>query len=810
MLFVFFYFLPTSYTPPSSSKLTPKLYQLERTTLIPKRGSNQGASTGNIPIIPSRWYEVEMKYACDNYEKPNHSFLLADVKFYAENKELRGYRNVPGLQLGAGGRLYRYVPTGEIHAGQTDKIQKFRFAFCAPKEVDSTEVRILPWKNGADVALLSLTVDSIPEIGGISPKSARRVIDANNNGVASSLKKHLKAAGITHANGNPIRGWVMQDAEVNRWLTYWSKINGNTNTTWQDWLLKDAKEEQIPPANHGVIVGKDFFETMAKGELMLSSFKPYKITSPPDWSANPFSSNSWRQRYQSLYWLAEYAAILPKEKVADNINATLASWHTENSWPWAVDRFAWDDHAIAMRLEGLIHLVRGRKPSPSDTPFQTSCPALPPNQTTDISQQRRIAAQLIIDSILLEEFIDSLKFYAHNHSLFHITALLEVTIAFPKIPAAERWRKKALQRLNNLIDELWLANGASVEQSSSYQAWVLMSALPLYMGLSKGNALPDELKERFRHRIEQALIMAINLLGPQGGYFKFGDAPEYPRAKPELQHLCKYFLPYTTKPELHDFVKTGNPPLGAYIYDNAYAIFRSNVSEERVLIIDISSQAFSHGHYDLGGFVFAGGSNKWIVDAGGPYNYNSPEQIQLASTSSHNVAWPIEAGQIDGYAACELLTSETGHWILKLKSNVYGSAVEHWRFFVIDKKLESVTVRDSFSFLDKPYNLVSAITISPKIRASHNQDIISLIAPDKTQLLFQKHLHTSQTGVLSIGNIMTSPSMGKIIRTQRLRLTVPPNNKNSASIGYVFGFNEKSMENSIQCLEQEISLGNEE
>jgi len=905
------------------------VWRLKHPTRIPAEKSSNGVATGIVPITHGRWYEVAIEYSPELIEDvENPSLLLIEVEFMSQGKRLDGYAYVPGLRVGAAGRLYRYVATESAFLEETDAPEKFRFAFRAPEEANAVMLRVLPWKNSADVALLNMSIAGISPIGGVAPEAVRRLaeppsenhfelkipaatlldttpiwtstpvsgfsqatltgkvitekssernqalvrvrfLDANGNlipglypgttqsdqvgpyiymasqevdncysmeipiplsatelrlgfqswGNAKSvalkeaptlqlsrpqnLMAHLRAAGVATVDGRPPHGWLIEDTLVGRWLSYWLSTGDVVNTPSDliAWLNPGREVELIPPANHGVLVSEGFYKALTDGVLKLSGFGPYRISLPPDWSDDPFGSKSWRQRYQSLYWVPEFAAVLTESGAEQQVNAIFDSWFAKNSWPWSQDSFAWDDHTIAMRVEGLVNLIHGRRAKPESMTFTSAIPVLETQLPRSLDQRLRIASQLIVDGLLLEELLDSRSFYAHNHALFHVNALLSISSAFPEMPGANRWRRKALVRLNELIDELWTKEGVSVEQSSAYQVWVLMTAMPVYMSLLQSDALSDKQKELFRQRLERALIVAISLLDPTGGYVRIGDSPVYDKAKEELLFLVRDFLPYISGPELKEFARAGDPPSGAHVFEGGYAVFRSKHPEERTLVVDISPQVFSHGHYDLGGFSYTTGDHSWVIDAGGPFNYGSLKQRQLASYASHNIAWPVGAGQADGYAVIEPLIIEDDYWVFVLRTNVYGKGCQHRRVFVVARDLTAVVILDEFDFQSKLPSLVSSLTLAPEVEVDDKQDHFTILANGEERLIVQK-LPSLIDGSMAVESAVITPAVGELADTQRLSFLQQRHQKHRANIGYVFGLNEDALRKALVRLSQ--------
>ena len=60
------------------------------------------------------------------------------------------------------------------------------------------------------------------------------------------------------------------------------------------------------------------------------------------------------------------------------------------------------------------------------------------------------------------------------------------------------------------------------------------------------------------------------------------------------------------------------------------------------------------------------------------------------------MAFPDGKFQIEGESVVESFIEEKEHWVLSIRSNVYGSKYLYRRVFVISKNLCAVAVRDDF------------------------------------------------------------------------------------------------------------------
>ena len=89
--------------------------------------------------------------------------------------------------------------------------------------------------------------------------------------------------------------------------------------------------------------------------------KPYKITFPVDWAANPLIDRTWVFNFQNLLWLRYY---LERGEKGDDISALIAfkvihDWLTSNAqWPAKYGKYVYGNHSTAERLKVLYRTMR--------------------------------------------------------------------------------------------------------------------------------------------------------------------------------------------------------------------------------------------------------------------------------------------------------------------------------------------------------------------------------------------------------------------------------------------------------------------
>jgi len=670
----------------------------------------------------------------------------------------------PGMTTSPAAGPYVYLPTH-------DSVNPFRFRLRLPPGASTVELHLRRWASDAAYLL---------------GEDFRVRAEA-----PTTLKEHLRCAGVTGGEPLPPKQWMQDPQLVDRWLAYWAASPGTPSPRDPAFWLNPADcVERVPAAGHGISVGEGFYKNLAEGRLALCSFRPFTVGSPPDWRADPFGSTGWRQRYQALYWLSQYAAVLPPRRALDGAKRILGSWLAASLWPHAEDHFAWEDHAVAMRLEGLVTLYLGYTSGPRAHSFVNyrTVPPLSPLIDGDRLLKRKIAAQMIVDALLLEEFLYAPSFHAHNHNQFHAHALLLFALAFPNMPQADHWRAESLRRLSELVDELFHPDGVSAEQSTAYHIWVIMASLPEYELIAGMGSVDRSLKEKFRSVLERALIVAVNILTPSGACVQSGDSPAFPRAKEEVTVLVKRFLPHTQSPVLHRFVKDDAPPAGAHLFrEGGYLVCRSARPDERMLFVDFSGQLHSHGHYDMGSFCFEGLGNRWVVDPGGPFNYGTYKRSVLVGSGSHNVAAPMGHGQVEGHAAVEQFREADGVRVFSIRTNVYGAGFLHRRVFAVAEDLSAFAVRDDFHSDAACDGYVSSVVLAPTVQAAAKGDgRVILTGAKGATFEVTPFCEPGGTPGVCIGPAEVTPDAGKLVPTKALRFTTPARPPGASSIGYVF------------------------
>ena len=381
----------------------------------------------------------------------------------------------------------------------------------------------------------------------------------------------------------------------------------------------------------------DFREHLAQGQLLLPPFPPIPLPERPTWDEDPFVSATWTQRYQSLFWVEALAPPFPAP-IPERVASYLDSWIRGNSLPCGAGTSAWDDHAAAWRTEVLLRLL-----------LRTADPA----DARDAERFGSRLASLLQHAVVLDAWLESPAFHAHNHSLLHTTALFQVARALPELSRSPEWLRRSLDRIARLTEELIGPDGFTAEQSADYHRvamWQLRLARKLVASVPQGK----ELAGRIEARLHLAITAAERLTLPDGSLVRLGDTGDFPGAAADLRHWLRESFPDEAAEwragEALD--ETENDPTFQEFPASGHAVFRTRGEGPgggRHLLLDYSPQVHSHGHHDATSFTWFDGGQPWVVDSGGPYLYGPSEpRAYVLSSRAHNLCQVRGRDQLDG------------------------------------------------------------------------------------------------------------------------------------------------------------------
>ena len=353
--------------------------------------------------------------------------------------------------------------------------------------------------------------------------------------------------------------------------------------------------------------------------LTWTSFAPWTIPDSKTWNENPYSSLTWQLYYHSLAWLhaAEFRSDqgIDIENNLTYIKSVVFDYLDKAAKDKAINYMSWNDHTVAWRAEVLSYLYlkyfQGKLSAEEDAKFSS-----------------------FIDDHFdtLNELLDDERFFAHNHSMYHAIALYNMSFVFIETGLKYDAQNRALQRIEELFDEMVNAQtGMSVEQSFNYH----LVAMELFANAIKNiNDLSATQYPRLEAVLRKMLDFALHFVFENGKAPAFGDTNFDARSYlpkiieiAEVANVSSDYLEYHTG-------SNGRPLEQVYAEtDDGFSILRKPSTHT---FVTFGKQLFSHGHHDIASVTFANNSNEILIDSGGPYQYDRAEREYFRSPYAHN------------------------------------------------------------------------------------------------------------------------------------------------------------------------------
>ena len=490
------------------------------------------------------------------------------------------------------------------------------------------------------------------------------------------------------------------------------KKTTDTNPTENKRIFIDRVNNVLMPLD------KNYIENLKNSNLIISNFPALKLDPDIDWKADPFQSLSWRQMFQSLYWLGGYLKEGYKSYPSiETFKLYLNSWLRENFYPIKhSDIYAFNDHAVAMRAEFCINCLNDYPDLSSEEP--------------EIFE--KIISLAIADAFILDKLLGEPRFRLHNHGFFHVHALLGISLAIPEIPYSNYWIKRCIGRIIQLFRDLFDSDGFSIEQSASYQFILLRMFISTYLMLIKTNLLSDDHKTFLSKKINLIVKATFSMIHPDGYIVRLGDTTDYDGAYDELSNIISNKLPDFPWEDAIREINSRKVQEKFNIYHNSGKIisqFNRGINSS-FLFVNFSDQNFSHGHYDTTSFELSIDGIRWITDSGGPFKYGiSKERIFLLSSKAHNCASPNHRLQSDGPSKILQFIEKDHYRVAVIQSGVFGSDFIHLRRFIIYRDLSYISVSDCFKSRDILLNNISGyLHFEPNIDVNNSQEKSIMVA----------------------------------------------------------------------------------
>jgi heparinase II/III-like protein len=247
-------------------------------------------------------------------------------------------------------------------------------------------------------------------------------------------------------------------------------------------------------------------ERLLRGVVEVPGYPPTRIGMPFD--ARDLDSPRWQLLLPGLIvpriLLDAYNATGRNEFLGQAQAVILALGKYERR-TWLPRGLLWNDHAVANRMNVLAEFWRVYRGHPSYRPEIGKA----------ILEQAARNGQLLAKP---EHFT-----VATNHGVMQNLALLHLSLAFPTIPEAARYKRLALDRLRDQMRFYIDDEGVVLEHSAGYHEWGLYS---LGMACRYLTLLQEPIPEDWILKYKGARRFLAVLRRPDGSLPMFGDTPD--------------------------------------------------------------------------------------------------------------------------------------------------------------------------------------------------------------------------------------------------------------------------------------------
>lgn len=405
-------------------------------------------------------------------------------------------------------------------------------------------------------------------------------------------------------------------------------------------------------------------------QVISADFDLWSIPEDPTWREDPYDNNTWLLYYHSLGWL--YALdhayeTSGNDEILERMEFLLLDYLSDNPRGGDNNYMAWSDHAVAWRLETLVYL------------YQKHFRSLWSNQ-----QKLDVSNKLLDHADELESLLQDERYFAHNHSMYHAMSLYNFSFVFPVENEKHVYREKAMERINELFDEMVNnETGVSVEQSTSYH----FIAMELFIDANRlAQTLTSEPMATLAENLSKMADFGAHFIYRNGLATAMGDTNfDRPIWWDRLKRIVEQG---NIQSSYVDHVLTDGES-GQLLMENyvaasdGYAIQRPSYTlggDEVYTFTDFGKKLFSHGHHDAGNVVAALNGEQILIDIGGPYLYNSPKREYFRSAYAHNTLIVNEQSVFANDAI--LLSANCAEGLCYSLGKIQEATYNHWRIVV--------------------------------------------------------------------------------------------------------------------------------
>jgi hypothetical protein len=432
-------------------------------------------------------------------------------------------------------------------------------------------------------------------------------------------------------------------------------------------------------------------------------FAPWRLPDDPTWNEDPHKDDTWGLYFHSLGWMAildhgidSAGTTEQREFCARELRRLFFSYlgFLRDTDPDDLPKMAWFDHATAWRASAAAYFFEKH--------FKDG-----------MSETERGLIEHFVQShaAKLKEFIDSGRWNANNHGLFHAEALWDMSKVFALLPPGTDEFALAHMRtvFSKMID---FEEGVCREQSIYYHLFdaSLLVASAGYMGAFGVEVVPG-----YRDILARMLDFYYDFCADGEFVQPVGDTQYGKPAESRLLEEIAASISYQRK-EMP--AQAAEPALKSYP-QNGYYFFRSddaNSQQASVILLD-KPYAGAHGHSDGASILLSKNGEPFLVDSGGPFAYGKGLRFEyFKAAEAHNVA-------LVGGKSAPYLTRVTGS-----TGNALGKAIRidtqkfppgRWHRTLVAVRGGSYLLIDHFS-LQEPDSIDVAFHLAPEIGVTRN------------------------------------------------------------------------------------------
>lgn len=404
--------------------------------------------------------------------------------------------------------------------------------------------------------------------------------------------------------------------------------------------------------------------------LRLAGCPDWALPDRPDFDEDPFRAAPvravpWRLAYQSLTWLLALAEPAPGRALG-----LAQAWSRANPWGQPADPLSLHPGALLPRAEvwiGLLALPGAGAAAPV------------------------LTGEAVRHGFALAEIVGQNTFGRSLHQLQAAAALLAIARALPRLPLAGHWEALARESLRDGVPALLPEDGRFAE--SSLHRRLDLATLGHALRDALGPAAPGPLVAA---RTEATLAELAGLLDPAGRLPPFGEVFTGADEASWIARLRGTGGLVAQRP-----AAAGPATASTMLLPDTLTARHEAAGRGWSHFACTFAETSPQGHADCGSYVYAAGSTRWIVEAGGSEQVEAgASRHYLLSARAHNVAVVEGREPVAGYGLHRGSLALPGATAHAIETTVHGPGYRHLRVFVLPHDLSGLAVIDRVTALD--------------------------------------------------------------------------------------------------------------